>query len=86
MVGNVQFAVQQYQTEANGKSSRGLLTQCKSADEARHLAERCVSLGKSSGAAAFERLADNDFGEVDELITIASYGEVPADGRDVVAF
>ena len=80
------FAVQQFQNAGAGKWSRDRLTECGSADEARRLAERCVARGESSGAVAFYRKAAGEFGGSEAPITIAEFGAVPFEARDILPF
>lgn len=83
---SVQFAVQRFQEAGPGQWFRGRLTECKTADEARRLAERCVARGESTGAAAFSRRSSGEFGVQDSPITIAAFGEVPPEAKDILPF
>lgn len=82
----VHFAVQQFQEVDQGCWSRDRLTECKTADEARRVAERSVARGESSGAVAFSRRSAGEFGGMDEPITIAEFGRVPPEARDILPF
>ncbi|WP_139239553.1 MULTISPECIES: hypothetical protein [unclassified Methylobacterium] len=83
---SVQFAVQRFQDAGPGQWSRGRLTECRTADEARRLAERCVARGESTGAAAFSRRSSGEFGVQDSPITIAAFGDVPPEAKDILPF
>ena len=83
---SVLFAVQQFLKAGPDQWSRDRLTSCSTADEARRIAERCVVRGESSGAVAFCRRSSGEFGELSDPITIAEFGAVPPEARDILPF
>lgn len=82
---SVHFGVQQFGCDKAGRPTVGRLTRCASAEEARRLAERCVSNGRAAGAAAFSCRVE-DGSDLVEPITIAAFGTVPSEAQDAVPY
>lgn len=86
MVQSVHFAVHAYRRDRSGRLIQSKWTPCETADEAIARAERSVLIGRTTGAAAVSQRCSGEFEEGEAPITLADFGEVPADVKLMVPF
>lgn len=86
MVQSVHFAMQTYRRDTQGRLARARWKACETAIEAVRRAEAAVIAGKAIGAAALSQRCSGEFEEGEMPITIAAFGEVPAEARDQLPF
>ena len=86
MVQSIHFAMQTYRRDGRGRLSQAKWTACETAAEAIQRAEAAVAAGKVAGAAALSQRCSGEFDEGEVPITIAAFGEVPAETRDQLPF
>ena len=70
------FVALAFEATPRGKLLAGQAWPAGSASEAKRIAERLAKT--KTGAVAFSRTGDPDFGEWDTAVVIESYGKVPA--------
>lgn len=80
------YGVQQFMRDKAGRLVPGRTLPCKTADHARREAEQSAVRRGVVGAAAFLCRVDGDLSEPDAPITIAAFGDVPAETRDQLPF
>jgi hypothetical protein len=71
------FVAQPFELSKRGRFTPGAAQPARSADQAVRTAERLAKT--KGGAVAFSRSGDPEFGEFDDAVILARYGEVPDD-------
>lgn len=86
MVQSVHFAMQTYRRDTQGHLTQAQWKACETAEEAIRRAEAVVSTGKAAGAAAVSQRCSGEFDEGEQPITLAAFGEVPAEALAALPF
>jgi hypothetical protein len=78
--------MQTYRRDRHGQLRKGRWKGCSSADDARRRAERAVVAKRVAGAVALSFRTSGEFQDGEKPITIAEFGDVPAEARDIIPF
>ena len=80
------YGVQTFVRSRTGRLTQGPTLSCRTADDAKAVAERSAVRKGVVGAAAFQCRIDGDLAEPSPPLTIAAFGEVPAEAREMIPF
>lgn len=83
---SVHFAMQTYRRNTRGHLTKGQWKGCTSADDAKRKAEAAVTAQRSVGAVVLSLRTSGEFEDGEAPVTIASFGEVPAEAKEELPF